>query len=245
MEEKRLRGETSGNPFAGGLAGNLGGPLAILVLLAVGIGPWFLPIDPEGAWLGPYITGACVLSAAYIAFRLALKIRGRLVWLEVDSAGLRWLQRGNESSRKWDEVSNVRRSERLARGVQHGSVRVEFRDDEVIEFDRMLSNYDVIAMAIQRYAATILRATKEAELAAGGADFGPITLHREGVEYKGREFEWRKVEYGIVRGNLFFVPAGEGFDPDKVLAHLLLEEIPNYMLLLELMERHGKPAISP
>jgi hypothetical protein len=224
------------------MSGNLGGVVFIAILLAVGIGPWFVPVDPQSVMVGRIISGICIVGALGLVVRLWLMIRGRLAWLEVDPAGLRWSQRGQESGRPWKDVKTVWRLERLVRGTPVGSVRVDFRDGDPLLVDRSLSGYDEIADAIQSYGVGVLRAIKESELAMGEVEFGPVKLLRDGILHEGRELRWADVDYGIVRGSLWFVPTGAVLEPDHVKASILLETIPDYLLLLELMERHGKPA---
>ena len=64
------------------------------------------------------------------------------------------------------------------------------------------------------------------------------------MECNGREHTWAEVDYAVMRGHLVFVPAGAGIHPNNITTAIPLESIPDYALLLELMERHGKrPAV--
>jgi hypothetical protein len=97
---------------------------------------------------------------------------------------------------------------------------------------------------MQDLSAAAVRDLKERELAAGMAKFGPVTLRKTGLDYDGREHNWANVDYSVVRGYLVFVPAGKAIDPNNINTQILLESIPDYMVLLELMERYGKPGVS-
>src|SRR5207244_10083008 len=84
----------------------------------------------------------------------------------------------------------------------------------------------------------------EAESRAGPVAFGPVTLRPEGVSLAGTTFRWEDVEYSLRGGHLIVVPAGDrfGWGDRKEVA---LAEIPNFVVLLELMERVGKPPVPP
>jgi hypothetical protein len=245
MERRQLRGETTANPLAGiqrGADGYAMNAIVVAGLVALGTFPW-LAHDPGFLKIMPLVSAACGLYALYLIVELALKIRRRVTWLEVDETGLAWSCRGQSFTRTWPDVAAVYRKERLVNGVALGSVRTLFRDQSELTFNRMLSHYDEIAAEIQDRSAAALRAAKEHELAAGQAEFGDVTLRPVGLDYQGRPHAWTDVDYGVVRGTLFFVPAGAAALPRNVTTEILLETIPNYSLLLELMARRGKPPV--
>ena len=243
MPPPSLRGENSGNPFAGlnkgaeGYAGNL---IFAAACLAFATLPW-MSEDASFRKIMPYVSAVCGLGAVYLVAAVALRIRRRVAWVEIDRDGLRWSCRGETHRKAWGEVESLSRKERLENGVAIGGVRVRFRDNTELEFNRMLSIYDAVADGIQAGAAAAVRDAKARELAAGAAAFGPVTLRKTGVEHDGREHTWADSDYAVLRGNLVFVPAGAEVEPDNVRGQILLETIPDYAVLLELMERHGKP----
>lgn len=242
MSNQKLRGENPGNPFAGikrgadGYAGNL---LFAAVCIVFATVPWIAD-DPSFLKIMPYVSAVCGLGALYLLVQLAMRIRRRVVWVEVEAAGMRWSCCGETHQKRWDEVKSFHRKERLENGVEIGAVNVEFLDGSEMGFNRMLSHYDVVATGIQSFAAAALRTAKEQELATGKADFGTVTLRKSGFDYDGRTHEWADVDYGIVRGHLAFVPVGAEMNPNNITTAIPLESIPNYAVLLDLMGRHGK-----
>lgn len=189
----------------------------------------------------PYVSAVCGLGALYLIVEVAFRIQRRVAWVEVDHAGLRWSCRGKSFQKSWSDVKSLHREERLENGVALGNVKLQFRDGDDLGFNRMLSNYDEVATGIQSLATVALRDSKERDLAAGKAEFGPVTLRQAALGYQGREHPWSQVDYAVMRGNLVSVPAGKEIHPSNVTTQILLSEIPNYAVLLELMARHGKP----
>lgn len=245
MPEPPLRGENSGNPFAGiknGADGYVGNLILAAAMIAFATLPW-MANDKSFLKIMPYVSAACGGYALYLLVEIALRIQRRVAWVEVDEQSLRWQARGETHQKTWSDVTTFHRKERLINGVPIGSVKVEFRDNTELQFNRMLSNYDAVASRIQDLAASVIGELKERELAAGMAKFGPVTLRKAGLDYRGREHNWANIDYSVFRGNLVFVPAGKAIDPNNVTTQILLEEIPDYAVLLELMERHGKPGI--
>ena len=246
MSDQRLRGKNRGNPFAGikrGADGYVGNVIFAVACIGFATLPW-LADDPSFLKIMPYVSAVCGLGALYLLVQVALRIRRRVAWVEVEPDGLRWSCRGETFEERWEDVKSVHRKERLENGVAIGAVKVEFRDNAELEFNRMLSNYDAVAAGIQGLASAALRPAKERELATGKAEFGPVTLLRTGLDYKGREHNWADVDYGVVRGHLAFVPAGAEMTPETITTAIPLESIPDYAVLLELMEVHGKSPLT-
>ncbi len=110
-------------------------------------------------------------------------------------------------------------------------------------FDQCLSNYDRFSDTVQAAVAARLQPAKRAELAGAGAEFGPVTLHRDGITINGKTVSWPDVEqYTVFRGIFVVYPRGyKGIKCEEAS----LGMIPNYVVLLRLLQELGRPPTPP
>jgi hypothetical protein len=211
----------------------------------------YLAFRPEERWSMIGMTAAVAGSGLLVLGYCLLLYLKRVEFAEAGAAGLSWRQGGREARKPWQEVESVYRKEVYKRGRaddaaekdRWGELRIEFADRSRLVLDRCLENYDRLALAVQGAAAEAVRPCKEAQLAEGGADFGPVKLTRDGVVHRGKTLRWAENNYSVANGHLVFAPAHDNFrERDKV--HIPLSTIPDYALLLNMMARVGKP-ISP
>jgi hypothetical protein len=211
----------------------------------------YLGFRPEQRWSMIGMTAAIGGSGLlFLGYCLLLYLK-RVEFAEADAAALSWRQGGREARKPWQEVESVYRKEVYKRGRaddaaekdRWGELRIEFTDRSRLVLDRCLENYDRLGLAVQEAAADAARPRKEAQLAEGGAEFGPVKLTRDGVLHRGKTLRWAEHNYSVASGHLFFAPAqGDFRERDNV--KIPLSTIPDYALLLEMMARVGKP-ISP
>ena len=226
------------------------GPVAIIGLIFLAIGaavPIFRPnlmADRSNlAFDLAMIAGGLIVLGVFVAFYLR-----RIVFVEADPGGLRWQRGGSEKMKEWSDVARVYRKETYRGGRaddapeadRSGHTRVEFTDGTAVTFDRVLGNYERVADAVQAMATAAVRPRKAADLQAGAAAFGPVTLRQAGVRVEKKEYAWGAVNYGVVNGHLTVVPAKDDFK-DRDIHQVPLHQIPDYAVLLELMEQVGKP----
>ncbi|MFO0881100.1 MAG: hypothetical protein U0840_27570 [Gemmataceae bacterium] len=74
--------------------------------------------------------------------------------------------------------------------------------------------------------------------------FGHLPLRTAGVAHGGKRRRWKDIEYAVSRGYLVIVPAGDEFGWEDWV-EVALVDIPNALVLIELMARLGKPPIDP
>jgi hypothetical protein len=111
-------------------------------------------------------------------------------------------------------------------------------------FDHTLSNFARLADNVQQASARYLLPKLEAECQRGAAEFGPLAIAADGIHHGGQRHRWKKIEYSVSRGYLVIVPAGDDFGwSDRV--EIALMDIPNVLVLLELMAGMGKPPVDP
>src|SRR5262249_10168752 len=85
---------------------------------------------------------------------------------------------------------------------------------------------------------------KEAELRSGPVSFGPVTLRKEGVVVGEKTYRWPDLECSLRGGHLIVVPAGDRFGwGDR--KEVPLADIPNFLVLVELIARVGNAPIDP
>jgi hypothetical protein len=144
---------------------------------------------------------------------------------------------------RWEDVASVHRFERITGNARSGwyqtALTITAREETVV-LDHSLSDFAGLADHAQRLSARHLLPQKEAECRQGPVKFGPLSLGTDGVSHGGQRRRWNDIEYAVRRGYLVIVPAGDEFGwEDRV--EVALVDIPNALVLMELMTRLGKP----
>jgi hypothetical protein len=167
----------------------------------------------------------------------------RVRWVRVYEEGLKWQAGRRECKYRWDEVTNVNRTEievvnaygqRSDLGREaHLSLR--FADGSSVTFDPALSSYYKLADFAQRAAAATQVADAAEELDETGKDFGLVHLSRKGVSVDGRAFAWKELRWlAVSNGELHAHHSCAKWRP------IPLSTIPNAMLLLTLVRGLGR-----
>jgi hypothetical protein len=179
------------------------------------------------------------LSPALVAFFR------RVRRVEVHPDRLAWWTGAGPQEASWDKVASVRRLERITnKWWYQTALTLTFTDESQVVFDHTLSGFRDLADRVQAFTAARLVPGKEAELRAGPVTFGPVTLRAEGVAVGDASFRWEGMNYSVSGGHLIVVPAGDNFGwGDR--KEVALADIPNVLVLLELMARVGKPPVHP
>lgn len=158
--------------------------------------------------------------------------------------GVQWLDKKGEHRCRWDEITAVFRVDRLInRTFLLKQSRMVLAHAEEVTFDQSLSDYDRLANAIQATVTRQLMPAKRAQLTGAGADFGPVTLHRDGITVNGKRFPWPEVEqYIVFHGSLVVYPRSyQGILCEEVV----LCDVPNYPVLLLLLQELGQTPVPP
>jgi hypothetical protein len=209
----------------------------VLGLSGVGLGL----AKPKSDMLLPGVLFAAASFIPLIPVFLALSGLRRV---DVNSDGLSWADGKGKTGCRWDEIAAVYRDETVMnKSVTSRTLRVELANGKAVTFDHRLSDYDTLADTVQRVAAKVLLPVKQAELASGAAAFGPVTLHPDGIAIHKKRFAWPDVEeYTIAHGVLYVFPRGYKGQQNELE---VLARIPNYLVLLELLQGLGQDPVAP
>jgi hypothetical protein len=164
-------------------------------------------------------------------------------WGRTTRDGVEWQDGQAEHAWRWDEIAAVFRLDKIINQTfRVKQLRLVGPSGEVT-FDQCLSDYERFADTVQNTVAARLLPAKRAELAGAGADFGPVTLHRDSITIEGKSFLWREIEqYIVFRGRLVLYPkSSHGIGCEEVA----LAAIPNYPVLLCLMQDLGQMPVPP
>jgi hypothetical protein len=160
-------------------------------------------------------------------------------WARIDADGVSWGGVLGSGFREWNQVTDVYREERLTnRRYRTRELRLKFDDGASVTFDQALTGYDRLAETVQAVTSSLLMPLKRQELRAEGkVGFGPVTVRTDGIKMKGRSYSWDGLSrYRIENGHIVLYSrlarrAGHRDVP--------LREVPNYVVLLNLMEECG------
>jgi hypothetical protein len=206
------------------------------VCIALGLGMLVLGfVKPRSGTLLP---GGLILAGSVVwLLPLAAKLPGGQRRVQTSPDGLTWQDGRGEHHCRWDEVVAVYRGETIVdRTYRVRDLRVVLASGKQVRFDQSLSNYDRLAEVVQAKTTEHLLPAKRAEVAAG-AEFGPVTLHTDGITLGRKRFLWSEVEqYTVCNGCLIVFP--EGYKGQRY-EHAVLGAIPNYRVLLELIQELG------
>jgi hypothetical protein len=181
------------------------------------------------------IVGAVVaaLGTAVLAYVLTTMRRGvRRVLLT--GAGIEWEDDGTAHEKAWEDVREVYYKEVITRGDRITHLRVVFADGSEMKADNRLSKYKSLCQSVLSASSGALLERKRRDLAAGRAEFGPITLHADGVEAKGERKGWGELEqWTIHNGRIYVISTRPG---DRYGWELTLYDVPNYPVLFQLLQ---------
>jgi hypothetical protein len=153
--------------------------------------------------------------------------------------GLQWRHAGRDHQRPWEDVREVYRKEvhvlqnnaKPSDWNRRSQLRLVFTDGEQSRFNHMLSDYNPLAEYVQRATSAILYPSARAAMLGTGADFGVFRLSREGLTIGSETVPW---------ATLSKVWAGNGYlgwnDTRGYQRSFPLQEIPNYLVVLRLIE---------
>jgi hypothetical protein len=164
--------------------------------------------------------------------------------VEVSDDGLAWEDGAGRHRIAWDDIAAIRRTPKLAVNgfLTEGNVTLALADGRTVVFDFSLDGYDELADLLQRYRAARLLPGLLAALERGPLTFGPVTLERHGIEYRGLSRPWTSFEYAVDSGSLVLVPAGRQFGwNDRV--EVRLADVPDAVALVAVMAEVGKPPV--
>jgi hypothetical protein len=158
--------------------------------------------------------------------------------------GVQWLDKKGEHRCRWDEITAVFRLEKIINQTfLVKQSRMVLAHGEEVTFDQSLSDYDRLANAIQGTVTQKLLPAKRSQLTGAGVEFGPVTLHRDGITINGKKFPWPEVEqYVVFRGSFVVYPRSyQGIQCEEVV----LSDVPNYPILLLLLQGLGQAPVPP
>jgi hypothetical protein len=160
--------------------------------------------------------------------------------VELDHQAIRWKDAAGDHSLTWQEVKEVYRVELVRNGFRTARLMLVPIAGDPVTFNRSLSHYELLAETAQSNHAAVWLSTRQAEVEQGGATFGPIVLRPDSIIVEGEVILWDALEqYALLRGYLCFVtPRHRG----KGMKMVAVKDIPDYLLLMHLMEHYGKPA---
>lgn len=160
--------------------------------------------------------------------------------VELDHQAIGWKDAAGDHRLTWQEIKEVYRRELVRNGFRTAELKVVPIAGDPVTFNRSLSNYEQLADTAQSHHAAVWLSTRQAEVEQGGATFGPIVVRPDGVIVEGEVILWDALEqYALLRGYLCFVtPRHRG----KAMKMVAVKDVPDYLLLMHLMEHYGKPA---
>jgi Family of unknown function (DUF6585) len=182
---------------------------------------------------------ALLAGTPFIFIPIFLELRSRPRAAVVTDRGLGWRDRSGDHLCPWTDVSALWRYDELGDRNARGYSKVVFADEQKVTFDQTLSNYETLAESVQTLAsATLLPGYRQA-VATGGAEFGPVTLRRDAIGIGKKSYPFDAIEdFTLFLGTLVII--GRGQKPNPV-AEAKLHEIPNYLVLVNLLQELGVP----
>src|SRR5262245_41174093 len=166
--------------------------------LLLGGGLFAVILLPLGAWSAGLLLGvpAFLLGAFLLAWPIG-RWFGRVRWVRVYEEGLRWLQGGGEGRQVWEDVLSVSQfdqdilvNEARSDWTRMTDLTLRFADGTSVSFNHFLDGYDRLAREVQKATGERRYAQASADFDAGGAQFGPVTVSRQGIQVGERSFTW-------------------------------------------------------
>jgi hypothetical protein len=187
---------------------------------------------------------AVILGAAFLLYSLIVQFA---VWhVSVTPKGLTWTDRQGEHHCAWDDITGVWRTETYM-GNQHGErftrLWVESTGNRPLVVGQTLSDYDRLVETIQSISTACLLPKKRAELAQGEAPFGPVTLRRNAIRMGKKEVAWQNLDHWCLSNGhgVFFKNDSRHIHDTGMIFRL--DQVPNYLVLFQLIEELAKPAV--
>jgi hypothetical protein len=183
-----------------------------------------------------------LLGLALLAFVAWGLSQARVRWVRIFDLGIRWKEGGTEHKYRWEEVKDVQRTEmdfvgadgRRSEWTRVAGLLLVFDDGRRVSFDPSLSEYSRLANAAQKAVTECQMARAAAEPPKKAREFGPARLKDAGVEVNGRLFRWKEIQWlAVENGELVCHYSCKQWRP------VPLSEIPNYQLLLALVDEMG------
>ncbi len=212
----------------------------VLCLVLAGVGAILVVIHSRPTGTGYlYVLGTGLLLLAVLALLIPLLAwHRRLSLVRLYEEGLKWTRGGVEHKYRWDDVTEVYRTEIRRIDAQSGAeagrqafIHLVFSDGSKAGFRHTeMHDYDEFAsIVLPAVAARQLPAALEA-MDEEGVDFGPVRLDRKGLTIHGTHCPWSKVEE-ITAENGSLCIYGE----DEKKRSVPLSEVPNYQLFFSLI----------
>jgi hypothetical protein len=226
-------------------------------LLGFGVATLLTTANQDDATLRFAISIVSAAGGAGLLAWAATQYLGRTSRLEVRPDEVSWVTAGRAGSAAWCDVREVYRedtflvmpgpvaSQQRSEWARRAHVRLLLADGSRVTFRQTLTNYNDLVDAILGYAAEAVFPAKLAETADGReAAFGAVSVGAAGVRVGGLLHPWAEVNYAVSEGWLCVAPAREEFEI-KDRREVRLSELPNFLVLLALMARVGKPPADP
>ena len=183
-----------------------------------------------------FVTSLCVIG--YACYTCPWRPVKRMA---VCPAGVKFTKAGQQHQYTWKEIATIRRTARetFVNGQRDhfrsvAFVDLTFTDKFQVRLLPGLRGYDKLAQSVQDGAAQAQLPEAFADLDEGMCEFGPIDLTRKGIQRGSQFFTWKKLGgMRIVNGTLRPFRDVDGFAP------IVLASIPDYMLLLLMLEDLG------
>jgi hypothetical protein len=210
---------------------------------AIGLGLMMLVSELPEAWVesGPIVFLLGVITSGYGVFWLL-----PLLWcsmrsikkVRISEEGISWTLHGREEFQPWGDVREMLRTEKATNVSRQSEMTLVFKQKEPVVFDQSLSDFLQMVTEVEAIVTERLLPQYRQSLDQGGARFGPVLLKREGLRIHDQDFAWSAIEeYAICNGGLVVTP--RGYD-DYTGEFVSFQEMPNYMVLLRLLEELGQ-----
>jgi hypothetical protein len=216
--------------------------LGVTILLA-GLGLFAVIVGRARAANDLFIVGVVALVGSLVPLIPPMLASLKTVdAVDVDGTAIRWQDSAGSHSLTWQEVRELYRLEMRRNGFRVTELKLITAAGETVTFNHSLTQYDQLAEKAQANHAAVWLGTKQAEVEGGEATFGPVRLRPDGVVVENEMLAWEEIEqYGLMRGYLCFIsPRHRG----PAMKRVAVKDVPNYVLLMQLLEAFGKPAAS-
>jgi hypothetical protein len=237
----------SEHPFSlGGLTRRYLPHVWMLVIFAV-IGLCLLLMGITRPNAGTVLPGLLMLAIG-LAFAVPIFIgyQQRVHWVKLTADGVQWQEGVSAHSTAWTDIRAVRQLEKIINQTfRQRELTLTLADGKEVKFDHRLEDYDLLAETVQQRTADLLYDQYRTELDAGRAAFGPVSLSRDSLSLRQKEFPWSAAQQcRIVRGYFSVALPGKDLDESQIV---MLAEVPNYFVLLRLLTEMGKfsPGFAP
>lgn len=163
-------------------------------------------------------------------------------YVRLDATGVCWDGLFGARHREWSEIVEVYRTEKITnRRWRTREIRLKFNRGWPVAFDQALTDFDALADNIQSMTGNMLLPLKLAEIERDGElKFGPVKIRKGDITMKRKIFDWHSLgRYKIENGHLVLYARFRPRTGGDV--GVPLSEIPNYLVMLEIMSLNGAP----